>query len=65
MSKLKEYMEEQFKRYQEIHDLKALAAALEAAKQKYTEEMDKVCYSKTLSSSSHFPSNSLFLLLCL
>ena len=42
MSKLNEYMEEQFKRYEKANDFAALALALEAAKQKYIDEMDKV-----------------------
>ena len=60
MSKLKEYMEEQFKRYEKTNDLNALAAASEAAKKKYVQEMDKVCYLETIFSSFYFLSNSLF-----
>ena len=48
MSKLNEYMEEMFKRYDKINDFAALALALEAAKKKYNEQMDKVCHFETL-----------------
>ena len=65
MNKLKECLEEQFKRYEKDNDLKAFEAALEAAKKKYVEEMDKVCYLETIVSSFYFLSYTLFLSLSL
>ena len=40
-------MEEQLKRYDETNESKALPVKLEAARNKYIEEMDKVCYFDT------------------
>ena len=47
MNELKEYMEEQFNRYEKANNFAALVLALEAAKKKYIEEMDEVCCPQT------------------